>query len=122
LALRQAAGSLPVHSVRFTAPPDAVAALLQGKVDLQTIATLNQLAGTHEVVVGSFPQQGDGARASGSGAAALVTGLDGAPTSPAAVASTLTGLLQESLTVIAPSQITPGPEGVVVLRFSTVPD
>jgi hypothetical protein len=89
---------------------NAVAALLQGKVDLQTIATLSQLAGTHEVVVGSFPQRGDGTRASGSGAAVLVTGLDGAPTSPAAVASTLTGLLQESLTVIAPSQITPGPE------------
>jgi putative peptide zinc metalloprotease protein len=113
LALRQASGSLLVRSVRFGAPRDVVSALLQGTVDPRVIAALTRLTETHGVVVGSFPPPGDG-----TGAAVLITGLNGASTSSVA-ASTLTGLLQELPPGIAPSQITPGPEGVVVLWSST---
>jgi putative peptide zinc metalloprotease protein len=113
VALRQAAGGLLVRSVRFSAPPDVEAALLEGAVDSRVIAALSQLTVTHGVAVGSFPQVDDR-----SGAAVLVTGLDSAPASRGDVASTLTGLVHELPPAIAPSQVTPGPDGVVVLWSS----
>ena len=116
-ALRQAAGSMLVRSVRFSAPPDVESALLAGTVDARVIAALSQLTGIHGVAIGSLPQPGDG-----SGAAVLVTGLDGAPASRGDVASTVTGLVQELPPAISPSEVTPGPDGVVLVWPSMGPD
>jgi putative peptide zinc metalloprotease protein len=113
VALRQAAGGLLVRSVRFSAPPDVESALLEGAVDSRMIAALSQLTVTHGVAVGSFPQADDRSRA-----AVLVTGLDSAPASRGDVASALTGLVHELPPAIAPSQVTPGPDGVVLLWSS----
>jgi putative peptide zinc metalloprotease protein len=117
VALRQAAGTLLVRSVRFSAPPDVDSALLEGTVDARVIAALSQLTGIHGVAIGSFPQPGDG-----SAAAVLVTGLDGVPASRGDVASTVTGLVQELPPAIAPSQVLPGPDGVFLVWSSVAPD
>jgi putative peptide zinc metalloprotease protein len=116
-ALRQAAGSMLVRSARFSAPPDVESALLEGTVDARVIAALSRLTGTHGVAIGSLPQPGDG-----SGAAVLVTALDGAPASRGDVASTVTGLVQELPPAISPSEVTPGPDGVVLVWSSIGPD
>jgi hypothetical protein len=117
VALRQAAGTLLVRSVRFSAPPDVDSALLEGTVDARVIAALSQLTGIHGVAIGSFPQPGDG-----SAAAVLVTGLDGVPASRGDVASTVTGLVQELPPAIAPSEVLPGTDGVLLVWSSVGPD
>jgi putative peptide zinc metalloprotease protein len=116
MILRQAAGDLLVHTVRFTAPPDVVTALDQGAVDSRVMAALSRVAAMHWVGLGSFPPPGDG-----TGPAVLVTGFDLAPASRPAVASALTGTLQDLPPEIAPSQITPGPDGVVLSWSPTGP-
>jgi putative peptide zinc metalloprotease protein len=116
-ALRQAAGSMLVRSARFSAPPDVESALLEGTMDARAIAALSRLTGIHGVAIGSLPQPGNG-----SGAAVLVTGLDGAPASRGDVASTVTGLVQDLPPAISPSEVTPGPDGVVLVWSSIAPD
>jgi hypothetical protein len=52
----------------------------------------------------------------------LVTGLDGVPASRGDVASTVTGLVQELPPAIAPSEVLPGTDGVLLVWSSVGPD
>ncbi len=83
-------GGLLAAAPGFTAPPDVLAALREGMVDMRLLAVLGALTSEHDVTLGvpssSGPSDADGVTTR----RLLITHLDGQSTARRDVATTLT--------------------------------
>ncbi len=119
----QAPGEELAAAPGLTAPPDVLAALREGTVDLRALAVLGALTSIHAVTLGIPPPSGtpdaDGAPIR----RFLITHLDGQPTARRDVVTTLTQWLTARPGAIGPSKVSPGPSGVLLewLEPSPIP-